>query len=120
MDKKEKILKKVEKIYKLSESILADLEEYIPKKKRSEKQKNIKSRKWKKRGIMDKLTKLLNTGFFDQPKTINDLKEKLHRLGIIVKNTDLSAPLLKLTKKEVLNRDKKTIGKKEIWIYKKK
>jgi len=117
--KKEKILEKIKKIYELLKSVLIDLE-YIPEKKVGKKQKVIKSRKWKKRGIMDKLNNLIKGGFFNQPKTIVNLKNRLHKSGLIVKSTDLSAPLLKLIKKEILNRDKKIINKKEVWIYKKK
>lgn len=69
---------------------------------------------------MDRLNNLIKGGFLNQPKTINDLKNRLHKSGLIVKSTDLLAPLLKLVKKEILDRDKKIINKTEVWVYKKK
>lgn len=116
---KEKIIEKIKKIHALSKSVLIDLE-YIPEKKVGKEQKIVKSRKWKKRGITDRLDKLIKEGFFDQPKSINDIKNRFHKSGLIVKSTDLSAPLLKLIKKDILDRDKKIVNKKELWFYRKK
>jgi hypothetical protein len=116
---KEKILGKIRKIHELSEFILTDLGVDITG-ERGKRKKANKPGKWRKRGIMAKLNNLISGTFFDQPKTINDVKNRLHRLGLIVESTDLSAPLLKLVKKEILDRDKKIINKKEAWVYKKK
>jgi hypothetical protein len=115
-----KILEKVKKIYELSSSILDDFGKVAKIERKGKKTKAHGIKRWKKRGITNKLNNLISGNFFDQPKTINDVKNKLHQLGLIVKSTDLSAPLLKLIKKEVLDRDKKVINKKELWVYKKK
>ncbi len=63
---------------------------------------------------------LLDSGWFDSKRVINDVKEKLHELGIIVPSTSLPYYLLAAIRDGKLKRKKEDIEGKKIWVYSKK
>ncbi len=62
------------------------------------------------------LIKLRKNGFFSEPKTSGQLVSELNRSGhTSIKDSDLSAPLLRLCQRNILSRDKPNGVK--IWMY---
>ena len=67
------------------------------------------------KGAMGAITILINEGFFNTPKTIILIMEKLKERGYYYKHNAISMNLLNLTKKRQLNRFKDKKEKK--WMY---
>ncbi len=61
-------------------------------------------------GLTADIYKLVEEGFFDDSKTISDLRKKLKARGINKPTTSLMPSLKLLIKKEVLDRDKPDKG----------
>lgn len=61
-------------------------------------------------GLTGQVYDLTKEGFFDQPKTISDIHQKLRAEGIIKPVTSLMRPLLYLVKKKFLKREKSEKG----------
>jgi len=70
-----------------------------------------------KKSTEDLLIDLKSEGFFDEERTISQIRDALHAKGRIVKTTDLPPYLLKLVRNDVLKRARKLIGKKKAWVY---
>lgn len=62
---------------------------------------------------------LVSEGFFDTPKTLGQVKDALATKGIIKPLTTLSGVMQELVKRKVLSRERQTIGKKQVWVYRK-
>lgn len=67
------------------------------------------------KGALGAITMLLDEGFFDAPKEIGSLMEKLKEIGHYHKRTAVAMNLLNLTKRRVLNRFKNKDTKN--WEY---
>jgi hypothetical protein len=65
------------------------------------------------------IKELVSEGFFDQNKTIGQVKDSLAKKGIIKPVTTLSGSLQQLVKKGALKRDLQKISNKEVWVYQK-
>lgn len=67
------------------------------------------------KGASGTLTMLINEGFFDAPKDISTIMEKLKEIGRYYPQTTVSMNLLNLTKRRIFNRlkDKETKN----WLY---
>lgn len=63
---------------------------------------------------------LIDSGWFDSKRVTNDVKDKLHELGIIVPSTSLPPYLLSAIRDGKLKRKKEDIEGKKIWVYSKK
>lgn len=61
-------------------------------------------------GITGKIQELISEGFFDQPKELNKIREKLKADGFNKPSTSLMAPLMRLIKAKILGRDKTLKG----------
>ncbi len=61
-------------------------------------------------GLMGDLYGLIDEGFFDQPKTLSEIHEKLRKEGINKPVTSLMKPLLQLIKKKMLKRERPEKG----------
>lgn len=61
-------------------------------------------------GLTGDLYSLIGEGFFDQPKTLSEIHEKLRVEGINKPVTSLMKPLLYLIKKKILKRNKPDKG----------
>lgn len=58
--------------------------------------------------------KLINEGFFDDKRNINEVQERLRSLGHVLEEEALGSPLLRLTRQRELSREKGADG----WVYK--
>lgn len=58
------------------------------------------------RGLTGEVSNLIQEGFFDQPKDLSEIREKLRAEGIKKNSSELMRPLLQLIKKKFLKRDK--------------
>lgn len=56
-------------------------------------------------------------GFFDEEKTLKDVQNRFHEVGVIIPRTSIPQFLLKAVREERLKRVKKKIGTKDIWVY---
>jgi len=70
-----------------------------------------------KKSVNDLLLELKNEGFFDEDKTISQIKDALHAKGRIIKVTSLPRYLLRLVRNDMLRRTRKLVGKKKFWVY---
>ena len=60
---------------------------------------------------------LKDEGFFNEERTISQIRDALHAKGRIVKITDLPFYLLKLVRNNELKRERKIVGKIKMWVY---
>ena len=67
------------------------------------------------KGALGAITMLIDEGFFDTPKEISQIMEKLKQIGHYHKRPAISMNLLNLTKRRVLNRFKNKETKN--WEY---
>src|SRR5690242_16040692 len=61
--------------------------------------------------LSSRIVEMVDDGFFDKERTLNEVKEALAKLGIIKPLSTLSGVMQRLVKNRVLRRDRKTIGK---------
>ncbi|MCR4324494.1 MAG: hypothetical protein NUV69_02310 [Candidatus Curtissbacteria bacterium] len=64
----------------------------------------------KSTGLAGDLHSLIGEGFFDQPKTLSEIHEKLRVEGINKPKTSLMKPLLSLIKNKALKRERPEKG----------
>lgn len=67
------------------------------------------------KGAIGALSMLIEEGFFDEPKDISIIMEKLKEVGRYYPNTTVSMNLLNLTRRRVFNRLKDK--DKKNWLY---
>lgn len=67
------------------------------------------------KGAIGALTMLTEEGFFDTPKDISTIMEKLKEIGRYYPKTSISMNLLNLTRRRVFNRLKEK--NKKNWLY---
>jgi hypothetical protein len=67
--------------------------------------------------ISGSLTRLVDTGFFEEERTLAQVMDRLHEMAIIAKRTSLSGPIANLVREGRLTRKKVTEGGKDIWSY---
>lgn len=83
----------------------------------------LTTKSWYNAGsTVEKILSLLDTGFFNSPRTIADIIEELKSKDFHFKASDLTLPLRKIVRKGVLDKTKKktdgTVSSR--WMYKKK
>jgi len=73
----------------------------------------------KKGGTTDKILSLNNDGFFNQPKTINQILDKLKDKDYHFKASDITLPLRRIVRNGVLKRTKllRDGTKSKNWVY---
>jgi hypothetical protein len=69
--------------------------------------------------LSDDIIELVSEGFFDKSKTLAEAKDALAAKGVIKPITTLSGVMQDLVKKRSLSREHQTMGKKEVWVYRK-
>lgn len=77
-------------------------------------------KKWYRTGsTVEKIIKLLDSGFFNQPRTIADIISELRTKDFHFEAADLTLPLRNIVRKGLLNKTKKktdgTVSSK--WMY---
>jgi hypothetical protein len=65
------------------------------------------------------LDKWISNGYFAKARTLSDLLDRYHEVGVIVKVTSLSGLLLRAVRTEKLKRFKTEDDGKEVWAYQK-
>lgn len=99
-----------------------ELEQRDDGKEEKRKKKGVRTSKKEKikRGFSrsEFINKLYEEGFFKEPKTLEEVKNKLESMGIITKPSSLPPYFLPLVRKRKLARDRVQKGKKKIWFYK--
>lgn len=81
--------------------------------------KEKKGRKSASGDLQPLLQKWISESFFDEAKTIGELKTQYHEHAIIVKTTSLSGLLLKAVREGHLTRSKVDKNGRSVWGYKK-
>jgi len=69
--------------------------------------------------LSDDIIELVSEGFFDKSRTLAEVKDALAAKGIIKPSTTLSGVMKDLVKRRILIREHQTIGKKQVWVYRK-
>lgn len=59
----------------------------------------------------------IDNGFFDEPKTLNDVHKQFHKEAQIVSKTAIPSYLLKAVDAGRLQREKAEVNGKEVWVY---
>lgn len=67
--------------------------------------------------IVGSLNRLIESGFFAEERTLNQVVSRLHEMAIIAKTTSLSGPIADLVREGKLTRKKMSEGGKGIWSY---
>jgi len=110
-------------IVKEYKDLLKDLQEALGQKQQPIRTTSITGSKPKSQqiqgGLKADIVTAVNEGFFDQKRTLTDLKTNLAKKGIIKPLTSLSGPMKELVRDKVLERDLQTIGNKKVWFYSK-
>nr|CAD6615034.1 hypothetical protein RTCK_02749 [Rhizobium sp. TCK] len=63
------------------------------------------------------LRRLLESGFFNEPRTLAQVVARLHEMAVITKATSLSGPIAELVREGSLHRKKMKENSKEVWSY---
>lgn len=89
------------------------------KKERVSQEGNETRKPPKKEGGLKWLKELVNEGFFANLKSTKEIRARLAEKGHHCKSSDLTWPLLELTKENILQRKKHVPqgGKKAVWHY---
>jgi len=76
-----------------------------------------KGAKTSSNGASERFAGWVGDGFFDQEKTLKDVQDKFHEVGMIVARTSIPTYLLKAVRAGTLKRTKKKVGNKDVWVY---
>lgn len=92
----------------------------LPQTKSGTKLQKAGTKNWYNPGTtVEKIINLANEGFFDKPETITDIIEELKSKDFHYKSTDLTLPLRKIVRNNVIKKTKNlpdgTISKQ--WTY---
>jgi hypothetical protein len=68
-------------------------------------------------GTTGRIMQLVDEGFFAQPRSLKDIKEKLGELGFHYRLEDLGTPLTRLVQRKRLRRSQFAVRGKKIWKY---
>lgn len=118
---KEKIIQLINKIETSLNQLKVELSFDLPQKD-SQKHgaKRIKRKKGKKKiGPTKPIESLINSGFFNSPKTDLDVIKELKKKALNFKRKDIATTLRRFVRKEILNREGDG-AKSNPWKYKKK
>lgn len=67
--------------------------------------------------IRGSLARLVESGFFEEERTLGQVVARLHEMAIIAKTTSLSGPIADMVRSGKLARKKVTEGGKDVWSY---
>ena len=109
----EDTLKIAKEIRKLADDLIQQIEK-DPKKSVKAK-RSVKSKTTLTKGGSGALNILMDEGFFDKPKELKSVMERLQEIGRYYSRQSISMNLLSLTKRRILNRFKDKSSKN--WVY---
>lgn len=97
-----------------------ELEQQGDEKEKKGKRVKVQKKEKFKRGFSrsEFINKLYEQGFFKEPKTLEEIKNELEKMGITTKFSSLPPYFLPLVRKGKLTRERVQKGKKKIWAYK--
>jgi len=101
----------VAQIKKLVDELAALNDGHTPSHGRSHNKKTVANKK----GAAGAISILIEEGFFDSPKNLKSIQEKLKEIGRYYSRELVSMNLLNLVKRRVLSRQKE--GKNKNWQY---
>jgi len=70
--------------------------------------------------LKDRFDRLIKEGFFNSEKTLADVQAQYHKDAIIIPQTSIPPYLIAAIRDKLLERDKKKIGNRTVWVYKRK
>ena len=70
--------------------------------------------------LKGRFDRLIEEGFFDAEKTLADVQTQFHKEAIIIPQTSIPPYLIAAIRDELLEREKKKLGNKAVWVYKRK
>lgn len=79
-----------------------------------------KKRRGKKIGAVERTKRLdawISEGFFNDPRTLNDVHQRFHEEADIVSKTSLPGYLLDAVENDRLSRKKAEVGGRQVWVY---
>jgi hypothetical protein len=68
-------------------------------------------------GTTGRLLSLIDEGFFDQPRSLAEIKQVLAEKGFHYRLEDLGTPLTRLVQRRHLRRNQAALGGKKVWRY---
>ena len=71
----------------------------------------------KSSGTTGRILGLIDEGFFDQPRSLADIKEILAERGFHYRLEDLGTPLTRMVQRKRLRRSQTAIRGKKVWRY---
>ena len=74
----------------------------------------------RKGGVKDKFDGLIDTGFFDQPRSLADVQNRFHEEAVIIPQTSIPSYLLGAVRANRLQRERQEVNGKQVWIYKRR
>jgi hypothetical protein len=74
----------------------------------------------RKSGLKDKFDGLIDTGFFDQPRSLSDVQNRFHEEAVIIPQTSIPSYLLSAVRSNRLQRERQEVNGKQVWIYKRR
>ena len=74
----------------------------------------------RKGGLKDTFDGLINTGFFDQPRSLADVQNRFHEEAVIIPQTSIPSYLLGAVRANRLQRERQEVKGKQVWIYKRR
>jgi len=105
----EAMSEEIPRILENHEKRISELEEIIKRKP----ERILSERK----STEDLITELKDEGFFNEERTMSQVRDALHAKGRIIQITDLPPYLLKMVRNNALKRVRKVVGKRKIWVY---
>ncbi|MFA7677721.1 MAG: hypothetical protein WCY34_06100 [Candidatus Omnitrophota bacterium] len=110
---------KAQKIAEQIKHLLDELVVLSGEKPVSKSNTKIKTEKPSRKGASGALAMLTDEGFFDSPKEISVIMEKLREIGRHYPQTTVAMNLLNLTKRRIFNRLKDKGSKNWLYVLKK-
>jgi len=73
--------------------------------------------KRKPSGTTSRVLSLIDDGFFDQPRSLAEIRETLANRGFHYRLEDLGTPLTRMVQRKHLRRSQATLRGKQVWHY---
>lgn len=83
----------------------------------SEPEEKRRSRRSSSTNAAESFSSWIDSGFFDQARTLSDVQQRFHQEGMIVPQTNIPGYLLKAVRSRRLRREKADVKGKNVWTY---
>ena len=68
-------------------------------------------------GIAEKFDGWVKNGFFDEPRTLREVRDRFHDEAVVIPQTNIPQYLLKAVRDDRLTRKKQEVSGKNVWVY---